>query len=80
MSDTFLVSWDGRPAISFSPSEALAILTPGGSWTAVDGLDVRNSGRVIADDTPSILFPSHDRLAHKQTDHLHISMSKKRVC
>ena len=50
MSDRILVDWDGRPAISFSVTEALAILTPGGSWTAVDGPDVFNTGRVIPDE------------------------------
>ena len=54
MSDRILVDWDGRPAISFSVTEALAILTPGGSWTAVDGPDVFNTGRVIPDENAFI--------------------------
>ena len=45
------VNWDGRPAISTSPSEAVAILEPGGAWTSVDGLDVFETGRVIPDET-----------------------------
>lgn len=46
-----LVDWDGRPAISISPSEAVAILAPGGPWTPVDAADVWSTGRVIADET-----------------------------
>ena len=43
-----LCDWDGRPAVSFSPKEAMALLVPGEAWTAVDGADVFTSGRVIA--------------------------------
>ena len=44
------VNWDGRPAISISPAEAVAILEPGGAWTPVDGPDVFETGRVIPDE------------------------------
>ena len=44
------VNWDGRPAISTSPTEAVAILEPGGAWTSVDGPDVFETGRVIPDE------------------------------
>ena len=46
--DAFLCSWDGRPAISYSPSKAIAILAPGEFWTPVDALDVSHTAKVIA--------------------------------
>ena len=46
--DVFLCSWDGRPAVSYSPSQAVAILAPGEFWTPVDALDVHHTAKVIA--------------------------------
>lgn len=42
------VNWDGRPAISISPLEAVAIVRPGGDWISVDAEDVFNTGGVIS--------------------------------
>ena len=46
--DAFLCSWDGRPAISFSTSKAVAVLAPGEFWVPVDALDVSHTAKVIA--------------------------------
>ena len=46
--DAFLYSWDGRPAISYSPGQAIALLAPGQFWTSVDALDFRHTAKVIA--------------------------------
>ena len=46
--DAFLCSWDGRPAVSYSPSQAIALLSPGEFWTSVDALDVHHTAKVIA--------------------------------
>ena len=46
--DAFLCSWDGRPAASYSPSKAIAILAPGEFWMPVDALDVHHTAKVIA--------------------------------
>jgi len=46
--DAFLCSWDGRPAVSYSPSQAIALLAPGEFWTPVDALDVHHTAKVIA--------------------------------
>ena len=46
--DTFLCCWDGRPAVSYSPSQAVAILAPGEFWAPVDALDVHHTARVIS--------------------------------
>ena len=46
--DTFLCSWDGRPAVSYSPSQAIALLAPGEFWTPVDALDVHHTAKVVA--------------------------------
>ena len=46
--DAFLCSWDGRPAVSFSPSQAIALLAPGEFWTSVDALDVHHTAKVIS--------------------------------
>ena len=46
--DAFLCSWDGRPAVSYSPSKAIALLAPGEFWTSVDALDVHHTAKVIA--------------------------------
>ena len=59
-SPTF-VDWDGRPAILFSAAkgDAVAILEPGGSWTAVDAMDVADSGKVVAsEDALKLKFES----------------------
>ena len=39
---------DGRPAVSYSPSQAIAVLAPGEFWTPVDALDVCHTAKVIA--------------------------------
>ena len=39
---------DGRPAVSFSPSQAVAILAPGEFWAPVDALDVHHTAKVVA--------------------------------
>ena len=44
------INWDGRPALSFSPSQAIAILKPGGEWVSVNVADVWHTGRVIPDE------------------------------
>ena len=46
--DAFLCSWDGRPAVSYSPSQAVAILAPGEFWAPVDALDVHHTAKVIS--------------------------------
>ena len=46
--DAFLCSWDGRPAVSYSPSQAIALLAPGEFWVPVDALDVHHTAKVIA--------------------------------
>ena len=46
--DAFLCSWDGRPAVSYSPSQAVAILAPGEFWAPVDALDVHHTAKVVA--------------------------------
>ena len=46
--DTFLCCWDGRPAVSYSPSQAVAILAPGEFWAPVDALDVHHTAKVIS--------------------------------
>ena len=46
--DAFLCSWDGRPAVSYSPSQAVAILAPGEFWVPVDALDVHHTAKVVA--------------------------------
>ena len=46
--DAFLSSWYGRPAVSYSPSQAIAVLAPGEFWTPVDALDVCHTAKVIA--------------------------------
>ena len=46
--DAFLCSWDGRPAVSYSPSQAVAILAPDEFWAPVDALDVHHTAKVIA--------------------------------
>ena len=46
--DAFLCSWDGRPAVSYSPSQAVAILAPGEFWAPVDALDVSHTAKVIS--------------------------------
>ena len=46
--DAFLCSWDGRPAVSYSPSQAVAILAPGEFWVPVDALDVSHTAKVIS--------------------------------
>ena len=46
--DAFLCSWDGRPAVSYSPSQAVAILAPGEFWAPADALDVHHTAKVIS--------------------------------
>ena len=46
--DAFLCSWDGRPAVSYSPSQAIALLAPGEFWTPVDALDVHHTAKVTS--------------------------------
>ena len=46
--DAFLCSWDGPPAVSYSPSQAVAILAPDEFWAPVDALDVHHTAKVIA--------------------------------
>ena len=45
-----LTDWDGRPAISLNAVDAFAILKPGDYWTRVDGLDVRETGKMCFTD------------------------------
>ena len=46
--DAFLCSWDGRPAVSYSTSQAVAISAPGEFWAPVDALDVHHTAKVIS--------------------------------
>lgn len=46
--DVLLYSWDGRPAVSISPSKTVALLAPGEFWVSVDVVDVRHTAKVIA--------------------------------
>ena len=43
-----LADWDGRPAISLNALDAFAILKSGDYWTRVDGLDVRETGKLCS--------------------------------
>ena len=46
-SSMLFVNWDGRPAVSISPSLAYAIVKPNGDWEAVDAADVFSTGNII---------------------------------
>ena len=46
--DAILCSWDGRPAVSYSPTQAIALLAPGEFWTSVDALEVQHTAKAIS--------------------------------
>lgn len=46
-SSIMFVDWDGRPAVSLSPSEAYAILQHNGKWEKVDAADVFSTGKLV---------------------------------
>lgn len=53
-----LADWDGRPAISLNAVDAFAILKSGDYWTRVDGLDVRETGKLCLTDQWASRFKS----------------------
>ena len=51
-----LADWNGRPAISLNALDAFAILKSGDYWTRVDGLDVRETGKLCSTDDWARMF------------------------
>ena len=56
-----LTDWGGRPAVSLNALDAFALLKAGYYWTRVDGLDVRNTGKLCFAEEWARMFASFGR-------------------
>ena len=63
-----LTDWDGRPAISLNALDAFAILKSGDYWTRVDGLDVRETGKLCSADNWASRFKSFGKHISEAAD------------
>ena len=63
-----LADWDGRPAISLNALDAFAILKSGDYWTRVDGLDVRETGKLCFTDQWASRFKSFGKHISEAAD------------
>ena len=63
-----LTDWDGRPAVSLNAVVAFAILKHGDYWTRVDGLDVRQTGKLCFTDDWARRFKSFGKPVSEVAD------------
>ena len=63
-----LADWNGRPAISLNALDAFAILKSGDYWTRVDGLDVRETGKLCSTDDWARMFDSFGKPISEAAD------------